>query len=134
MKAIKINVHSFIDVITNSSTEIFISTHDKTITLAKELINGLLKVAKSEKTADDLFELHTEEKLYLINYNEYDGDEEEKYIKTGEKYDEEKFTTEDSDGWSESRLIIKPKDNSNTTIDLVEKIYEMFEINGGVRG
>lgn len=51
----RINVHSFIDVITNSSTEIYVQAGENTINTIKELVNILLKETESTKTADDLF-------------------------------------------------------------------------------
>jgi len=56
MKQIAIPIHSIIDVITNSSTEIYTNTHSKSIEYAKDLINEILDAAGSDKTADDLFE------------------------------------------------------------------------------
>ena len=57
MKSLIIPVHSFVDVITNSSSEIFISADDGTVKAVKELINNLLKGVGSDKTADDLFDI-----------------------------------------------------------------------------
>ena len=56
MKKIRLPIHSFVDVITNSSTVIYVQCHDKTIELAKELINEILEAGDVNKTADDLFE------------------------------------------------------------------------------
>jgi len=55
MKSLRIPLHSFVDLITNSSSEIFVQAHDKTIVAVKEVINNLLKGVGSDKTADDLF-------------------------------------------------------------------------------
>ncbi len=55
MKEIKVSIHSFIDVITNSSTEIYISTTSGAESRMYELINAFLKEAGSEKTAEDLY-------------------------------------------------------------------------------
>ena len=54
MRLIKVNFHSAVDVITNSSTTIFTysgGTDEK----AKELIDEFLKVLGSNQTADDMF-------------------------------------------------------------------------------
>jgi hypothetical protein len=59
MKAIKVNVHSIIDVITNSSTEIFSGAKSQATEVAKELINKILSEGGSDKTADDLFTFET---------------------------------------------------------------------------
>jgi len=53
---ITIKIHSIVDLITNSSTEIFTSVRQSAITEIKHLVNSLLHYAKSEETADDLFE------------------------------------------------------------------------------
>lgn len=50
-----INIHSFVDLITNSSSEIYVYASNGTIKSVKELINNLLKGVGSDKTADDLF-------------------------------------------------------------------------------
>lgn len=52
---IKIPIHSFINVITNSSTEIYIMATEKTIETIKEIVNSLLSIGGSELTCDDLF-------------------------------------------------------------------------------
>lgn len=51
---IKVNFHSAVDVITNSSTTIF-TYSEGSDTKAKELINEFLRVLGSDKKADDLF-------------------------------------------------------------------------------
>lgn len=56
----KIPIHSFIDVITNSSTEIYVSTHDKSIELMKEFINEIMKSTGHPFEFDDYFEIYIE--------------------------------------------------------------------------
>ena len=58
MKTIIIPIHSFIDVITNSSTSVYVGCHDNTIKFAKELVDDLLKAAGSDKTSEDIFEFN----------------------------------------------------------------------------
>jgi len=48
-------IHSFSDIITNSSSEIFINSNKKTIDAVKTLINWFLEHGGSTKKADDLF-------------------------------------------------------------------------------
>ena len=55
MKKIKIRVHSFIDIITNSSTEIYVSATDKTVECVYELLNKFLIANKSAYSASDVF-------------------------------------------------------------------------------
>jgi len=49
-----INIHSFVDVITNSSTEIFVGDSDKSIKLVKEILGKI--VAKEGYNFDSCFE------------------------------------------------------------------------------
>lgn len=57
MKNIYIPIHSFVDLITNSSSEIFVSDTENTVTALKEAIDSLLKLIKSDKTCNDLFDV-----------------------------------------------------------------------------
>lgn len=51
----KIKIHSFIDLITNSSTEIYIQASEKTIQSVTEIINNILEMGGSNLRAQDLF-------------------------------------------------------------------------------
>ena len=55
MEKIVFNVHSFNDIITNSSSEIFVNCNNKTIKAVKTLIDYFLEKGGSTKKADDLF-------------------------------------------------------------------------------
>lgn len=50
-----INIQSITDIVTNSSTEVFIRIKEIAINTVKELINNLLKISGSTLQADDLF-------------------------------------------------------------------------------
>lgn len=69
---IKINIHSLIDVITNSSTEIFINSHTNTIQYFKELIEDLMKCMDVEGKAEDYFEFKLKENKYSRDNNSMD--------------------------------------------------------------
>lgn len=51
-----IPVHSFVDLVTNSSTEIFVSADENTLKALKALVNNILKAGGSEVTADMMFD------------------------------------------------------------------------------
>jgi hypothetical protein len=73
----KIPVHSLIDLITNSSTEIFVHSEDA-VEPAKELLTELLRLQGSEKTCDEVFEISVKQSEEDIdNYLEYylEGDD-----------------------------------------------------------
>jgi len=54
MKSVKVNIHSMVDVITNSSTVIY-TWASGGIDQVKELVNVILKASGSEKKVEDLF-------------------------------------------------------------------------------
>ena len=54
MKTISINFHSFVDIITNSSTVIY--TYVGNVDAVKEFINEILAGVDADVTADDLYE------------------------------------------------------------------------------
>jgi hypothetical protein len=65
---IKIPIHSVIDVITNSSTEIFTFAKNNAVELCHEAINEILKVSRSEKKSEELFDVYIEpDSGYLID-------------------------------------------------------------------
>jgi len=149
MKKLEIPVHSVVDVITNSSTVIYVQATDSTIKLAKELIDSILKVANSDKTADDLFEFSIEpgegwlddrideymEEHEIEFEGEYGSDKykrqhDEIAKKIIEEHDDGDTKYEDYNGWYDNRLIIKSKGEDRFTLDLTEKVKRIFEIDG----
>lgn len=55
MKSISIPIHSFVDLITNSSSETYVTATKKSVTTLKELVDSLL--AGTGKTCDDVLEI-----------------------------------------------------------------------------
>jgi len=72
-----IPIHSVIDVITNSSTEIFTNASKNAPKVFKELIDSILKIAGSDKTSDDLFEFTV--KTFPTDVDETIGEAEEQW-------------------------------------------------------
>jgi len=66
-------MHSFVDLITNSSTEIYIEATDKTVESIKGIVDNILKLGGSNLKCDDLFtiELNPEEVAAEPNYCGY---------------------------------------------------------------
>lgn len=56
MIAMYIPIHSFVDVITNSSSELFICATKSTIEMVKEIIDSFLMTMGSDKKSTDLFD------------------------------------------------------------------------------
>lgn len=158
MKTLRVNVHSFVDVITNSSTVIYVQCTNETTKLAKDLIDTILKAANVKQTASDLFEFSIEPnecfkdsiRYELIDYKEHiqkidkyknvtDAEIDKKYetiakdlldAVSSKKIPEPDGWAENSDGWNQETLVITAKDNSKISIDLAIKIQQIFEIDG----
>lgn len=68
MKVYKINYHSFIDVITNSSSEMFVSTDSKVIeffrSFIKEKEKGFIRILKFKDFKNEFFDEYTSEQTY----------------------------------------------------------------------
>lgn len=70
-----IPIHSIIDLITNSSTEIFVHS-ESSIEPVKELLNELLRIEGSDKTCDEIFDISIEHDVTCLNEfieNDYGG-------------------------------------------------------------
>ena len=52
-KVIKISTHSFVDLITNSSSELFVCNGDKSVETVKEIVNQIFKEGLSEELLDE---------------------------------------------------------------------------------
>jgi len=55
MNSISIPIHSFLDLITNSSSETYVTSDRQTVTSIKSIIDAVLKAGGSTKTCDDMF-------------------------------------------------------------------------------
>ena len=66
MTTFTICIHSFVDLITNSSSESFVAANDRTLETVRKIVNATLKAGGSTKCCDDLVLL----KLEPGDYNE----------------------------------------------------------------
>lgn len=124
---VKIPVHSLIDLITNSSTEIFVHS-ENSLEACKDLVNEFLKSLNSELTCDDMFNLSVEPEN-IESYKEYieyefeDDEDGEDKIQMVDQY--LRGEIEKPDWWEdhhvETYLIIKPKDKK------YQKLAELFK-------
>ncbi len=117
MKYYTIKIHSFVDLITNSSTEIYIQATDKTIETIKKLIDNILEIGGSTLHCDDLFDISLDkERLFKDSY--YDVDP----TMTAEQFYEETVSE-----YSSSRDIyisVKPKDPNSEAAKSAAKVLE----------
>ena len=114
MKQIKIPVHSMIDLITNSSTEIFVDS-ESSLKPAKELLAELLRMDGSDKSVDDVFTLSLEygDTYYLVDVltdrmEDYDEEMYKKLGLTGDWREDEKKVKVYVDDFTSGK-IEKPK-------------------------
>jgi len=137
LETVKLPLHSLIDVITNSSTEIFVHS-EKSVQPAKDLLQELLKMEGSDKKVDDVFEISIEiERLeeYFEYYAEDDFEEEldglnykEKHAKLKEIAEEVKSgkrqLPDDFENYHvETMLVVKTKDKKyQKLVDLLIKL------------
>ena len=83
-ETVRLPVHSLIDLITNSSTEIFVNSKGS-IEPAKELLTELLKLNGSDKTCDEVFTVSLvgdfDRIVDILNHewDEYDEETPQKY-------------------------------------------------------
>ena len=57
MKKFILPVHSIVDLITNSSSEVYVVSDRSTIDAVRKLVNAVLQAGGSTKTCDDLVKL-----------------------------------------------------------------------------
>lgn len=64
MKSLIIPIHSFVDLITNSSSQVFITADAKTIAAVRDMVDNLMKVAGSPLRSVDLFDIDIVDAYY----------------------------------------------------------------------
>ena len=85
MKSIKISPHSFIDIITNSSSEIYVQASENTVKVVKTLVDSILKMSDSYLTCDDLFDIRLELPSDQGEDEEYDENPDQFYSDYGNR-------------------------------------------------
>ena len=119
---ITIPIHSFVDLITNSSSEIFVAADENTIKAVRKLIDNILKASGSDKTSDDLFDIGlgyevTDIETYdnkFVTKAEFEKIEEayQEWEDGDQSGDEPRFQPSCSDGdYSNSNLLVTVKDD-----------------------
>ena len=90
------SIHSFVDLITNSSTEIYIEASTKTVKAIKDLIDKILLSSGSAVKCDDLFTVEIDTKSYE------------------QDYDQDYADYSPDDGGRTVSLLVKCRDTNNT--------------------
>ena len=150
MKQLEIKIHSFVDLITNSSTELYVEATAGTLKSIKNLIDNLIKSISPTLSVDQLFdfELKTEvDDEYLFDYafdylfSELSNEEmtlsydlKRKIIKI--RLEEVKLQTP-RPGWlqdiyndlkSETKIVVTCKDNNQHLINATEILNNLNNI------
>jgi len=103
---LKLNLHSVIDLITNSSTEIFVTATEDSVDIVKQFIDKILKDAGSDKVSDDIVTVRL-----FMDYCD------------GRDYDNIDFDTE----CTPVSLEIKSKVDDTDLTDLIRYIFDTKE-------
>jgi hypothetical protein len=155
-KNIVINVHSINDVITNSSTTIYVEVHNKSRDMLIEVIDYILKSSGSDKKATDVFDIRVAggEDNYLSKWDEvynrnlidkklYEEienlpDPESRIRRVifdledrGTRFEEVDLEEEDDERvtHNRARIILHPKGKSEEeNVDIITAIKNMFTI------
>ena len=98
---LEIRIHSFIDIITNSSTEIFVQANMNTVKNIKALIDSVLAIGGSKLKCDDVF---------LISLNNDSEDDEEDDYEDGRVFLEAKTLLDTNDARTATAILCKLQD------------------------
>ena len=116
---IKIPVHSFVDLITNSSSEIYVTATDATVKAVKDVINSILKSQGIDKTAAQLFNVKL---TYAVkNYEKTDSDWKEFDTESERTKWMEENALDECDEYTTllENIVIEPKDKTDARLEKV---------------
>lgn len=106
-------IHSFVDLITNSSSEVFMTATEKTVKTVKSLVDNILQAGGSTLKADDLFEFAT----IAEGYDDESGNEVSLDISTkkGREFWEKNMNDEYAPKLS-VKVTVKNKENKDAVL------------------
>ena len=116
---IVLRIHSFIDIITNSSTEIFVQANDETIKNIKNLVNSILTIGGSSLKCDDIFEMSIVEEIYSPGVYYETQEELQQAIEEGDEY-----------VWTncliKTKTLVSSKE-AELAANIINNLYNLFE-------
>lgn len=123
-------VQSVSDIITNSSSEVFMVYSDQSFKQIKELVNAILAINGENKyTFDDLFEVEAnmDKEWFLEQYPEYDGLSDEELLEKARQHDEDNY----GDGYPYvNGYVVTAKnvahDDIATKLSSLDRIFESY--------
>ena len=117
---IKIKIHSFVDVITNSSTEMYIINQKKLTKSIEEIIDSLIFINEADPEIAEMFE--------VSQSNEEIGFDNIKVDISGENYYEDLYEDERSDEIiKKHKYYLDHKEEIDKVCNGLRAIFEMFD-------
>lgn len=115
-----IPVHSFVDLITNSSSELFVCNTDKSVEAVKETLIELIKAYNAKEA------LQPENHRYLLDVNRlFDDIFQEPYISEGNEDDSDYYDVRANKG----DIIIRSASDNTIPYELFDAIESTFGAN-----
>ena len=134
MKPLTIYIHSFVDLITNSSTEIYISATDKTIESIEKLVDNILSMGHSEYKCRDLFEISIDIEGFC---QDYDYEYRENKDETPEQFLQREIENSGYDNHRCTRIKVIPKTEDAISKDVatvLSSLTSLFNIDAAYNG
>ena len=130
MKSIIIPIHSVIDVITNSSTELYVEATEQTVTAAKSVLAAILKATGSTQMVDELFDVSL---AYWVRYpvgDNYDREEKEFPDRAAASRFFDKNNIEIDDEYTKKWNVLKitAKKGTDASLKKIAKLLEEFGV------
>lgn len=126
-----LKIQSVSDIITNSSSEVFMIYNEDSIKQIKELVNAILSLNEDNKyTFDDLFTIEIcfdKDRLMEYTDDDYEGLSDEELFEKAQEYDEENY----SEGYPIiDGYVVKAKDIKDESIakklSRIDKIFDTY--------
>lgn len=122
--------HSFVDIITNSSTVIYSTVNESAERNIREAVNSILKIAGSNKEFDDIFEVSVEFESWYISNIKYEWDSMDENMKEAyknfENYCNARIREDRKEGdYKIIRLVNKATGEKTNVVNLFNAIYDL---------
>lgn len=127
--SLTIPIHSFVDLITNSSSEVFVTATEKTVGTIKSLVDNILAAAGSPLKSDDLFKFQT-----IVEGTDEDTWDEVEFdlaSKEGEKYWKKHKDDENSPRlsiWVTVKGGVEGKESAELAAKTLSALDNLFDI------
>lgn len=125
MRKYIIKIQNVSDIITNSSSEVFMVYDSHAFKNIKELVNAILAATGYEHTFDDMFEIKANvSKDFLSDYPEYAGLSDEEILYKAYEHDSDRY-----DGWPvvDSYTVTAKDEKYKDAAKLLSQIDGIFE-------